>query len=70
MLAMSKTTTSPNPESSIVICEKRADEVVREPIGRGVGFDLLAVEMIESIRCTYPERTISICSQSEDDIAE
>src|ERR1700748_3646153 len=70
MLPMSETTTSPNPQSSILICEKGADKVVGESIGGGVGLDLFAAQMIESIRCTYPERTILIWSQRKDEIAE
>src|ERR1700742_3053621 len=70
MLPMSETTTSPNPQSSILICEKGADKVVGESIGGGIGLDLLAAQMIESIRCTYPERTILIWSQRKDEIAE
>ena len=68
-LAVGKATTRADPQASIAVHVQRADEVVRESIGRGVGLNLLAAQMVEPVRCTDPKRAISIRDKCEDDIA-
>ena len=59
-----------NPQRTIGVRQQRADEVVRQPIGRGEGVNLAPANAVEAVGRAHPEIAVGRRSQRQNHVAE
>ena len=59
VLPLRKTAACADPKRAVVARKKGADEIVGQPVGRGVGFDNpCALDMAQAVGCADPKAVV------------